>query len=249
MKIRKSYLFISILLAALTVSSCYKDDDYVVADYDLTITHYDDKTDFEPYKSFYVRDSVGLISDYIVRGDENWRSFYKPGGASFQIRNKVRQSYIDMGYTEVTDSLQDADIAVNMVVTLSENTSVYYPGYWWSYPGYWYGYYPPYWKSAKYWNGYWGGYYGGYYPWYGGGYSYTYKTGNLMLEMADGDALRKWIHYMETTPNPSPDDPIAPDLVFVWSAFMDGVQDDYSDLDRILSSIDEAYENSPYLKK
>ncbi|RLD44541.1 MAG: DUF4136 domain-containing protein, partial [Bacteroidetes bacterium] len=35
----------------------------------------------------------------------------------------------------------------------------------------------------------------------------------------------------------------------VWSAFMDGVQDNYSDLDRVLNGVDEAFENSPYLKK
>jgi hypothetical protein len=249
MKIRKIYLFLSVALMGTLITSCYKDADYYTEDYDLTLTHYDNEFDFSTYKTFYLRDSVALASDYIVEGDANWKSFYKVGGASNQIRNEVRQQYISMGYTEV-DSIKKADVAVNMLVTLSENTTTYYPGYWWGYPGYWYGYYPYYYKGgAKYWSGYWGGYWGGYYPWYGGGYSYTYKTGTLMLEMADGKALRSWIEYIQNAPDPSPEDPNAPELKFVWSAFVDGLQDDYSDMTRVLSGIDEAYKNSPYLKQ
>jgi len=249
MKIRKIYLFLSVAFMGMLITSCYKESDYYTEDYDLTLTHYDKDFDFTPYKTFYLRDSVALVSDYIVKDDANWKTFYKVGGASNQIKNKIRQEYISMGYTEV-DSIKTADVAVNMLVTLSENTTTYYPGYWWGYPGYWYGYYPYYYKGgAKYWGGYWGGYYGGYYPWYGGGYSYTYKTGTLMIEMADGKALRKWIDYVQNTPDPSPEDPNAPKLKFVWSAFIDGLQDDYSTLDRVLDGIDEAYENSPYLKQ
>ncbi len=248
MNTKRFYLLITVALLGLVISSCYKDSDYYTEDYDLTLTHYDSEFDFTTYKTFYVRDSVGLASDYFSEGDQEWKDFYKIGGPNNTIRGKVVSQYVAMGYTQV-DSIYNADVAVNMLVTLSENTSTYYPGYWWGYGGYWGGYYPYYYwkgKDSKYWYGG-GGYYGGYYPWYGGGYSYTYQTGTLMLEMADGESIRAWIDYIQNTPDPNPDDPNAPKLKFVWSAFVDGLQDDYSSIDRLTDGIDEAYENSPYL--
>ncbi len=251
MRISRVYLFVSIAILSFIATSCYKESTYTTKDYDLTITSYDVNFDFSKYKTFYIRDSVAMISDYIEKGDKEWKDFYKTGGISDQIKFKIRQEYAALGYTEVHDTLHHADFAVNMVITLSKITSaVYYPGYWWGYPSYWDGYYPYYFKKgSKNWGGYWGGYWGDYYPWYGSGYSYTYKTGTLMIEMADGDALRAWIHYIQTTPNPSPSDPKAPKLKFVWSAFINGLQDDNTNMERLNNGIDEAFKNSPYLKR
>ena len=254
MKITK--LIIAVLALSLFISSCYKEETFYTEDYDLTITHYDTEFDFTKYKTFYITDSVGLISDYIKEGDDNWKAIYKGGGASPLILKSINKHFTDLGYVKM-DSLvlgngDSVDFAVNAVLTLNEQTSVaYYPGYWYGYPGYWGGYWGyGYYKGAK------GSsstastsYYGGYYPWYGYGYSYTYKTGNLMIEMADGQSVRDLVRFLRANPTLGPDDVDAPRLKYVWAAFIDGYQNGDNDVDRVINGIDEAFENSPYLVK
>ena len=248
-------LFLSMLSLVMVLSSCYKEATYYTEDYDLTITHYDVEFDFSTYKTFYITDSVGLISDYIEKGDSDWKEFYSRNGASVSVINSLKQHFLDLGYVQL-DSLKvgndSADFAVNAIMTLNEQTGyTYYPGYWYGYPGYWYG-----WgwgwgykgsKSNTDESYYGGGYYGGYYPWYGYGYTYTYKTGNLMVEMADGQKVRDMFRFLSQGPNYSPTDPDAPAMKYVWSAFVDGYQTGENNIDRVLSGIDEAFENSPYL--
>ncbi len=246
MRKNKFILLIGFVILGFVVSSCYKQDNYDTEDYDLTITHYDNTFDFSTNKTFFLRDSVGLISDYVEPGDKVWKAFYGANGASKVIRNRVRQHLLSLGYTEITDSLQDADIGVNLVATMMQQTGyVYYPGYWGGYPGYWGGYY----GGWGYDYGYgWGAGYGGFYPWYGGGYSYTYETGTLMIEFAEGESLRAFRDYIINHPDGSPSDPNAPKLKFIWSAFIDGLIDDGTTTDRVLNGIDEAFDNSSYLK-
>ena len=249
-------LFLGFIALTLILSSCYKEETFATEDYDLTITHYDTEFDFSKYKTFYITDSVGLISDYIKRGEDKWKDFYKRGGASATIINSITNHYLGLGYTQL-DSLtvngDSVDFAVNALMTLNEKTGyTYYPGYWYGYPGYWGGYWGwGYYKGAKgtsetastsY-------YYGGYYPWYGGGYSYTYKTGNLMLEMADGQSVRDLGRFLVKNPTLGPSDVNAPNLKYVWSAFIDGYQSGNNNVERVVNGIDEAFENSPYLKQ
>ncbi|MCK5857488.1 MAG: DUF4136 domain-containing protein [Bacteroidales bacterium] len=232
-------LLVFIAIATIT-TSCYKTETVYYEDYDMVLTYYDTKFDFTTYKTFYIRDSVGMISDYIKVDDTNWKSFYAPGGASPQIRNEVARQLKAYGYTQVMDSLQDADVAINLVATLIKTEgAVYYPGYWGGYPGYWGGYYSG-----------WGWGYGSYYPWYGGSTYYQYKTANLMVEMADGDSLRSLIHYIENTPGADPTDPNAPTMKYVWQAFVNGIQTEKNtyDMERILNGIDQSFKQSEYLK-
>lgn len=223
MKKTRFFLFLSLAVVGLLMSSCYDDDVYYsTSDYDLTITNYDTTFDFQTYKTYFLRDSVDLKSDYIKEDDPNWNIFYSNNGPSDQIIAKVRSHFDELGYTEI-DSAENADFAVNMVALLMREAGyVYYPGYWW---GWW-----------------------GYYPWYGYGYVYTYETGTLVLDMVDGNSLRDFIEYMDGAENPYPGDPNSPDLRYVWSAAVDGIQSDGNDLDRVLDGIDEAFLNSPYLE-
>ena len=82
--------------------------------------------------------------------------------------------------------------------------------------------------------GYWWGYYGWYYPWYGGGYAYSYSTGTLMLFMRDNEKF----------------DPNNEVLGLVWSGSANGILDDTKAniKARAISSIDQMFEQSPYLK-
>ncbi|MCK5846033.1 MAG: DUF4136 domain-containing protein [Bacteroidales bacterium] len=254
---RTTKIVFSLMALVMVLSSCYKETTYYTEDYDLTITHYDVEFDFSTYKTFYITDSVGLISDYIKRGDDDWKAFYSRHGASTSIISSITKHFLDLGYTQLDSMLiagDSADFAINAVMTLNEQTSyTYYPGYWYGYPGYWYGwgYGYGYYKDAKSntENAYWGGYYGGYYPWYGSGYSYTYKTGNLMFEMADGQKVRDMIRFMNQGPDYGPNDPDAPEMKYVWSAFVDGYQSGDNNVERVINGIDEAFDNSPYLKQ
>jgi len=238
---RFTKLFVLLAVVATIATSCYKTETIYYEDYDMVLTYYDTKFDFKTYKTFYVRDSVGMISDYIEPSDANWKKFYGVGGPSIQIRNEVARQFKDYGYTQVLDSLQDADAAINLVVTLVKVEGVVsYPGYWYGYPGYWDGYYP--------WYG--GGWYGGYYPWYGGSAYYSYKTSNLMIEMADGDSLRSLINYLETVPGSDPSDPAAPEMKYVWQGFVNGLQTEQGDYDmeRVIDGIKQSFIQSQYLK-
>jgi len=238
---RFTKLFVILAVVATVATSCYKTDTIYYEDYDIVLTYYDTKFDFKTYKTFYVRDSVGIISDYIKPGDAEWKKFYAIAGPSNQIRNKVARQFKDYGYKQVMDSLQDADFAVNLVATLVKVEGIIsYPGYWSGYFGYWGGYYPD-------WGG---GYWGGYYPWYGGSSYYTYKTTNLMIEMADGDSLRSLINYLDTTPGGDPTDPDAPKMKFVWQAFINGIltEERSYDMERIINGIQQSFKQSEYLK-
>lgn len=235
MKKLNAFLILLTAVLLLPLSSCYKDDSYSTDDYDLTVTYYDKTFNFQIYGTFYLRDSVALISDYIEKNDDSWTKFYGPNGASSQMREEVRKQYVAMGYNEA-NSIQDCDFAVNLVATLNKQTDYYYyPGYWWGYPGYWYGY---------------GGYYGGYYPYYPyyGYTSVTYQTGTLMIEMADGKSVNDFIDYMETHPI-DPEDTNVPEIKFVWHAFVSGLVGYTDDVSRVKKGINEAFVNSPYLKK
>jgi len=88
--------------------------------------------------------------------------------------------------------------------------------------------------TYSYYPGYWGGYYGWYYPWYGG-YSYSYTTGSLFVTIEDPAIVSE--------PNRNTGG--------VWVGAANGVLDNSSAADllvRTLNSIDQMFEQSPYLK-
>jgi hypothetical protein len=226
------------LLAGLFFTGCYKyHDDVYLDELDITLTYYDQEVDFMTYTTFAVRDSVGIYSNYLK--DNEIDDFYKPGGGSEKIREFVKQKFEDMGYTYV-DSDQPADFYVNLFTAFIDNT--YFVGY----PGWWYGYYP-YYSYYYYW---WYPYYG--YGWY---YSvYNYQSGSLLMEMADGNTVRDYQDWAEDkTPeeiqNADPDE--VPEIHFVWQALVNGVAGSTAEYnrDRAERGVNEAFDQSPYLKK
>jgi len=249
MKINNIKIILILVTTTLIFSSCYKRDASYYEDYDLTVTYYDTEFDFSSVGTYFMRDSVGLISDEIKEGDKEYKDFYKKGGPSDQILNEIVTNMSARGYQKV-DSMHSADFAMNPVLTLNTKSgSAYYPGYWYGYPGYWGGYWGYYyWKSYYGYPG-WG--YGGYYPWYGGGYStyYEYTTHNMMIEMADGDSIRSIRDWISQNPDPDWDE--APEMRYYWQTIVNGILsgDDSYDLDRIKEGINEAFEQSDYLKK
>jgi hypothetical protein len=121
--------------------------------------------------------------------------------------------------------------------------TVYYPpGWWWGYPGYGWGY--PGWG--------WGGWPG--YGWGGGyGYSYQYKIGTIVLEMVDGESFRAFEAWQESNPGGLPQSSAneVPGLLIRWMAQIDGYITsslEYNQ-ERAQRGMDEAFTQSPYLKK
>ena len=112
---------------------------------------------------------------------------------------------------------QDPDLAVIPAIVRITNIGTVCSGWWWGYPGYW----PP---------GYWGppGY-GYYYPYCG---VYSFETGSLNIDILD---------LANTVQNNN--------INATWTAVMFGSlnSSDQVNLDRSLTAIDQAFEQSPYI--
>jgi hypothetical protein len=226
------------LFGSLFFAGCYQYHDEVYLDeLDITLTYYNKDFDFQTYTTFGIRDSVGLYTNYLT--EQQQEDFYDAGGASQNIRNYVKQKFIDQGYTFV-DNGQQADFYVNLFVAMINNTEVVY------YPGGWYGYYPYY----EY-------YYGWYYPYYGYTWYYDvyeYQSGTLLMEIADGASVQAYRQWAETkTPeeiqNADPSE--IPMIIFQWQGLVNGVADENAEYnaDRAKTGVDEAFAQSPYLTK
>jgi hypothetical protein len=224
------------VMLAFLVTSCYQQEEINLDELDITLTKYENTFDFQSYQTFAVRDSVEVMSDYW--DEDDYENFYESGGAASQIRQYTIQKFQDMGYTLVTED-EDYDFAVNLVLLAVNNVYVVtYPNWWYYYPGYWYG-------------GYWGGY-----PAYGWAYYdvYTYQTGSLLTEMMDGASVREYLDFVDGKTQEELDD-LAPDdfppVYIRWQSFIQGVVSTSVsyDKDRMKAGIDQAFEQSPYLKK
>jgi hypothetical protein len=226
------------IFGSLIFTGCYKyHDDVYLDELDVTLTYYNSGFDFQTYNKFSVRDSVGIITNYLT--EKEIEDFYKPGGGSEKIREYIKQKFVEQGYTYV-DSDQPSDFNVNLVTAYIDNTYIV------SNPGWWYGYYPYYSYYYYYW-----------YPWYGYPWSYSvyqYQAGTLLIEMADRASLDAYAAWADgKTPeeinsaNPSE----VPDVQINWQALVHGVAGNSADYnkDRAERGITEAFDQSPYLKK
>jgi hypothetical protein len=81
-----------------------------------------------------------------------------------------------------------------------------------------------------YWYWWWGGYYP-YYPYYPPVYSYSYTTGTLLMTMIDPNELNG-------SGNP----------IHQWTGAVNGILNDKFDGSRVTKLIDQAFDQSPYLK-
>jgi len=241
---RIKWFFISFFTLSLLLTSCYKEEDSTYLDeYDVTLTYYEEGFNFASYQSFIVRDSVMLYSDYLE--DSDFTDFYKNGGSSDLIRQKLIDKFTSLGYTEA-DSLENADFVVNPTISLMKEEGLSY-NWWWSYPGYWGWYYDwwGYYKSTDYY------YYPPYWGWYPSVSYYNYKTGSIVLEMVDAASVIESREWME---NHDPEDikpEDIPPILFRWTAQVDGILGSGADYNtqRAERGFNEAFEQSPYLKK
>jgi hypothetical protein len=224
-------------VVSLLLSACYSyHDETYLDELDITLTYRDTSYNFQQNTTYALRDSVGIISDYLSKTEI--ANFYKSGGGNEKIKNLVRTNLNAMGYTEVANDEQ-YDLGVNLVVAAIENTTTYTYGWWYDY----YDYYDYYW-----WGG-WYPYYG--YPWYA--VSYTYQQGTLLMELADGNtirAYRAWADGKTQGEIEHADPSTVPQIDYTWQGIVSGVagtEKSYNE-QRAERGINEAFTQSPYLK-
>ncbi len=212
-----------ILLASV---SCQKDPDTseLSANF-LVFTDYDTSENFNAFNTYYLPDSILTITG------EKKQSFMNDTQAS-EILNTVIANMNARGYTLSTDK-ESADIGLQLSYIESTYFLTAFSGspYWGGgyYPGYWY----PYYWTPGYWG--WNGWYDWYYPY---SVSYNYTTGSLIMEMIK---LKK----NDTSTTSTKKIPI------IWDAYMSGLL--YSsttvNVNLACDAVEQAFEQSPYLKK
>jgi hypothetical protein len=183
MNIRIKNLVLPSLLIIAGLSSCYPVDDLTVEDLDIAGTLYDKDyysdsvvpviNKFQDLQTFIVVDTVMHI---IAEGDEDNIS----RNYDALVLQQIKLNMLKLGFTEETNPIvTPPDVALTVSVLTSEHeVYTWYPywGWYWGYGGY------PYTSADPNYTNYWYDYY---YPWYGYGSYYTYKSGSLLMEMAD----------------------------------------------------------------
>lgn len=164
-------------------------------------------------------DTYYLPDSILIIGNSDKTEYWKDANA-MQIVDAVADRLDGNGYTRTDDKT-----AANLGIQLSYVKQVtYFVGY--ENP-YWWWYYPYYWAP-----GYWGDWLGWHYPYR---VYYGYTAGSLLMEMvnleADQDSGKK--------------------LPIVWDSFIGGLLTASQSLnqERTLSAVEQAFDQSPYLKK
>ena len=155
---------ILITLAALTLAACEKqaDTDELEGRY-VVYTSYDPQTDFSSLGTYYLPDSILIISNSL-------QPTYSTGTQAQGILQAWADNMETRGFTR-SEKREDADLGLQ--VSYVENTyhfnSIDWGGWGWDYPWYW---------GPGYW-GYWGGWY---YPFV---VSYSFNTGTFLAELVN----------------------------------------------------------------
>ncbi len=153
-----------VLLTAAALCACQKEPSTsdLHQDY-LVYTGHDTAANFSSFETFFIPDSILLISD-------NKKVEYWKGDDALEIIDAVVTKMTQAGYTRTLDK---ESASLGLQPSYVERTT-YFVGqdnpYWW-----WY--YPYYWSP-----GYWGDWIGWHYPYR---VYYGYTAGSLLLEMVD----------------------------------------------------------------
>lgn len=220
---KKAGLFSVIVFSAtLLFHSCEKSPGMDDLDgKSIVRTSYDKDADFRQQTNYFINDTVYALKWRGRRVIEKWD--YENSKAARSMIDNVKSNLDARGYTQVGDTAS-CDLAVQ--VTFISN-----PTYFVSYPRY-------YWWDYWYYTG--GPWYWGYYPYYPFPVIYAYSTGSTLIDMFDFNAPLK-----QDTGTGELKRPI------VWNAFIEGplTGSGMYNLGRILEGFDQAFEQSPYLKK
>jgi hypothetical protein len=210
-----------IAIPVLTLS-CYPDGPSDAGDMDIVGTSCDKGFDFNAVSSFSLPDTVVHM---VAQGEgDNLSREYDS-----LIINRVRAHLISLGYREETlDTPDRADVVLLISAMSSTNSGVFFdPAGWWGYWGWWpgWGVYP----GAPVWGPGWGMGFPVGFP-----ISINYTTGTLFIAMIDPENTD------------AEEGTIAVTWLAAINALMPGIDQDMGQ--RIADRIDQAFEQSPYLK-
>lgn len=159
MKKNVTFLLLTPLLA---LGACRKEPDLSTLSGNFVVqTNAADDATFSNYKTYYISDTIALISD-----NKNDTVLIGPGAQ--QIISAIKSNMAGRGFTLVPKGARP-DLGFNTTAFRNVTVGVVYPGWWWGYPGYW----DPW---------YWGWYYPYYYPW---SVAYSVTTGSVIGELID----------------------------------------------------------------
>ena len=221
----KHLLSIALLTAVVGFGSCQKEPSTsALRNEYLVYTAYDEKADFSTFETYYMPDSILLIGPEAVDQYGNKSAKYWKDQDAQALIAAVETALEGCGYTRISNPQERQIADFGMQLSYVEETTLFV-GY--NNP-YWWGYYPYYWDP-----GYWG-------PWWGGWYYpfstfYSYTTGSLLQEMVDltaqGRADRK--------------------LPVLWNSYISGLLRGGNTLNvnEAVEALDQAFVQSPYLKK
>ena len=210
---------IPILLLAVLFTACQKEPDLNKLSSDLIVyTNYDKNANFGKYTTYAIPDSIMILDD---KSKPTYFSANDP--RTVAIVNAINSEMTTRGYIR-TDNNTEAQLGVQVSYVKDTNTIISYAA---SNPYWWYGY--DYYWPGSYWNPYWWGWG----PSYGYPISYSYTIGSLIIELValeDANITTKKI-------------PV------IWTAYTAGIlSSNQIDLNRTVTGIYQAFEQSPYIK-
>ena len=207
-------LFMSFAVGLAVLAACAPDTGLnSVDDYDVVVTLYDKTADFGAISTYLMPDSIVHFED-----DQN------PGKALSReyddlILERVEYNLQAIGYRKETDP---ENREPDLYVLVSATSSLWYAaGYsWWPRWGWW-----PYWPGGSSDWIFMG-------PYYGGGRTYQFSTGTLLVDMADNRDVEE------------DEDPPG-----IWTGAINGILEEgsSSSAQRLVDLIDRAFYQSPYL--
>ena len=129
---RRPTIYISILVLALSLASCYPGGIEYYEDTDVVYTDYELDHDFSAMSTYSMPDNVVMISGDIIDGEDP--EFIKEP-YNTQIINRIAENMADLGWTRVDDPV-DADLVL-FPASWTNTTIYYWYDYWcWYYPYY-----------------------------------------------------------------------------------------------------------------
>ena len=209
------------------LQGCYPDKIDYLDEYDLAATVYDEEVDFTEFMTYTVVDTIMHMTED-GKDDPNFSREYDA-----YILNLIRQNMTSRGYQEIpdADSINPSDLIIFVEALSSDYTQYwgYYSNYWGYYGGWWGGYYPGFGYPGYGYPWY------PYYPWYGPGYTTSYSTGTLMIEMFDTNSFDSEERTLDG----------------VWMGSVDGILSGKSSSakQRLEKQINQLFIQSEYLQK
>lgn len=215
--------------ALLLLGACspYPSEDDYITDFDIVYTYYDETVSFSGYTTFAVPDKIPYLTNTpapVYLDDTN-------ASMATMVKNRIISNMTARGYTQVDATDGNPDLLVSIGV-LNEQVITGTPGCWWYDDPYYWDWYPDWgWDIGWGWD---------YYPCWGDYYSYN--QGSLVVDLTD-TAASVVVNCDQNNSNCT--------LDVVWNFTINGLlADTSSSLDaRIQKGIDQAFTQSPYLKK